>query len=222
MAIHGVLLDIDGTLVLSNDAHARAWVAAFAAYGYTVPLARVRGLIGMGSDKLIPAMVPGLSSKEGVGKHISERRKAIFLEKYAPMLQPAPGARALVERMRSEGLRLVVASSANRDELDVLLQKAQVADLLREVVTSSDAEESKPAPDVVGVALQKIKMAPQEVTLLGDSPYDIEAAGNAGIGTIAVRCGGYDDTQLAGALAIYNNPADLLAHYDTSPLAMIT
>ena len=217
-SVQGVILDVDGTLVLSNDAHARAWVEAFAEFGYTVPFERVRLLIGMGADKLIPTIIPGLSSIEGIGKQVAERRKEIFLTRYAPTVKPAPGARPLVERMRDDGLRLVVASSAQRDELETLLKIAQVDDLLTERVSASDAKESKPAPDVVAVALDKIALPPWQVVMLGDTPYDIEAARKLGVPTVALRCGGFDDSQLAGAVAIYDSPADLLAHYETSPL----
>ncbi len=210
----GVILDIDGTLVLSNDAHARAWVEAFTEHGYSIPFERVRPLMGMGGDKLLPTLVPDLSSTEGVGKQIAERRKEIFLTRYAPTLQAAPGARPLVERMRDAGLRLVVASSARRDELEALLKAAQVDDLLDQRVTASDAKESKPAPDVVGVAMDRIGLPPGQVVMLGDTPYDIESAGKLGVRTLAVRCGGFDDARLAGAIAIYDDPADLLAHYD--------
>ena len=218
-SIAGLILDVDGTLVLSNDAHARAWVGAFAEHGYDIPFDRVRPLIGMGGDKLLPALVTDLSSTEGVGKQIAERRKEIFLTRYAPTLRPAPGARALVEHMRSRRLRLVVASSAKRDELETLLKAAQVGDLLSERVTASDANESKPAPDVIDAALDKIGLPPGRVFMLGDSPYDIESAGKAGVRTLAVRCGGTADSRLAGAVAIYDDPADLLAHDDTSLLS---
>ena len=218
MAIRGVLLDVDGTLVLSNDAHAQSWVEAFAEHGHDIPYERVRPLIGMGGDKLLPALVPGLSESEGVGKAIAEQRKAVFLERYAPSLRPAPGARALVERMRDTGLRLVVSSSAKSDELKALLKAAQVNDLVQTATTSSEADQSKPAPDVVAVSLKKIALPAQAVLLLGDTPYDVESAGKAGVGMLAVRCGGFGDEQLQGALAIYDDPADLLAHYATSPL----
>ena len=213
MRIRGVLLDVDGTLLASNDAHARAWVEAFADHGYTVPFARVRPLIGMGGDKLLPSVVPGLSSEEGIGKDIAARRKAIFLEQYAPHLQPTPGARALVQRMREDGLKLVVATSAQRDELDVLLKAAGVADLLPERISADDVDQSKPDADVIHVALAKLDVNPAEAVLLGDTSYDVEAARKAGVATIAVRCGGSSDAQLAGAMAIYDDPADLLAHY---------
>lgn len=219
MTIRGVLLDVDGTLVLSNDQHARAWVDAFQEFGYDVPFERVRPLIGMGGDKLLPTVVPGLSDQEGPGKAIGERRKQIFKERYAQTLQPAPGARDLVQRLRECGLQYVIASSAKSDELDMLLQAAQVADLVKQATTSSDADESKPAPDIVGAARARIGLDAADVIMIGDTPYDIESARGCGVATIAVRCGGFDDTDLNGALAIYNDPADLLQHWDESPLA---
>ena len=192
---------------------------AFAEFGYIVPFERIRSLIGMGGDKLLPTVVPGLSSTEGVGKRIAARSTEIFLARYSQGLQPTPGARALVERMRAEGLRLVVASSAKQNELETLLKAARVADLLHEATTASETDASKPAPDVVEVALKKIAQPPRECVLIGDTPYDVESAARAGVATIAVRCGGHPDAELKGAIAIYDDPADLLAQYDTSPLA---
>ncbi len=218
MPFKGVILDVDGTLVLSNDAHARAWVDAFAEQGYDVPFERVRPLIGMGGDKLIPAVAPGLSEDAEPGKTIAERRKEIFSQRYAPSLEPAPGARELVLRLKRDGLSLVIASSARAEELEALLNAADVAGLIEDATTSSDAEESKPAPDIVGAALEKLDLAPEEVVMLGDTPYDIESAQGCGVGVIAVRCGGWNDRDLQGAIAVYDDPADLLAHYDESPL----
>lgn len=215
MRIRGVLLDVDGTVLYSNDAHAQAWVSAFAEYGYVIPFAQVRPLIGMGGDKLLPAVVADLSSKDGVGKQIAERRKMIFLRRYAPYLQPTAGARALVSRFQQDGLKLVVATSAQRDELDVLLKAAEVADLLPQRTTTDDVDASKPDADLIQVALEKLDVPPADTILLGDTPYDIEAAQKAGVATIAVRCGGFPDTQLQGAVAIFDDPAALLAHYPT-------
>lgn len=220
MALQGVILDVDGTLVLSNDAHAQAWVDAFAAFGYDVSFEKVRPLIGMGGDHVIPRMVPGLTKEDGDGKAISERRKELILNHYGSTLDPTKGARALISKMQQLGLQLIIASSATSEELKVLLKAAQVDDLLEDVdaTTSSDAEASKPAPDIVEAALTKIQLKPSEVVMLGDTPYDIQSAKSAEVGVIALRCGGFDDTQLADALAIYDDPADLLAHYEQSPL----
>jgi len=218
MALQGAILDVDGTLVLSNDAHAQAWVEAFAASGYEITFEQVRPLIGMGGDQIIPMVVPGLTNQEGEGKAISERRKELILNKFGPSLQSALGSQALVQRMQAEGLKLVIASSATAQELSLLLKIAAVEDLISEVTAAGDAEASKPAPDVVEAALKKLQMAPAQALMLGDSPYDIEAAAQAGVGVIALRCGGFSDQQLADAIAIYDHPADLLAQYEHSPL----
>lgn len=219
MKLQAVILDVDGTLVLSNDAHAQAWVESFATYGYDVPFEKVRPLIGMGGDQVIPKMVPGLNDEEGDGKAISQKRKELIMEKFGPTLAPAQGSRELILRMQQDGLRLIIASSATSQELSILLKAAQVDDLLEEATTSSDAEASKPAPDIVEAALKKLKMEPSQVLMIGDTPYDIQSAKGAGVGLIAVRCGGFDDQQLKDAIAIYDHPGDLLAHYDTSPLS---
>jgi len=217
--VQAVILDVDGTLVLSNDAHAQSWVDAFEAFGYHITFEQVRPLIGMGGDQVIPRMVPGLNKEEGDGKKVSERRKELILQKYGPKLQAAPGARELIQRMKQQGLKLIIASSATSQELEILLKAAKVDDLLDEATTSSDAEASKPEPDIVEAALSKLKVQPNEVVMLGDTPYDVQAASAAGIGMIAVRCGGFEDAQLEGVQEIYDDPADLLAHYDESLLS---
>jgi HAD superfamily hydrolase (TIGR01549 family) len=215
--LKAAVLDVDGTLLLSNDARAHSWVDAFKESGYEVPFQKVWPLIGVGGDKLILALLHGLSDKEGIGKQIKERTAKIFKEKYASSLKPAPGSRELVQQFQSQGLETVVASSAKKEELDLLLRAARVDDLIKLTTTSSDVDQSKPDPDVVALALEKVKVAPNEALMLGDTPYDIEAAARAGVGTVAVRCGGHTDEELSGAIAIYKDPADLLARYDESP-----
>lgn len=158
----GVLLDIDGTLVLSNDAHALAWVEAFEHFGYSISFGRVRLLIGMGGDKMIPELVPGLESESGLGKQIGDYRTKLFLDKYAPKLEPAPGSRELIEHLRREGLKLVVASSAKETELDSLLKAARVDDLLNQATTSDDADQSKPDPEIIQAALEKLVYPPKK------------------------------------------------------------
>lgn len=217
-AVDGVLLDVDGTLVASNDAHARAWAEALAEYSHPVPVERIRPLIGMGGDKLL-AKVAGIAADSPEGQAIQQRRLQIFTSRYLPHLAPCRGARALLERMRSDGLRLVVASSAKQSELRPLLERAQVADLIEAATSSDDAERSKPDPDIVRAALQRIGLPADRVILIGDTPYDVEAAARCGVACIALRCGGWDDASLSGAVAIYDDPMDLLEHYDQSPLA---
>jgi HAD superfamily hydrolase (TIGR01509 family) len=216
--IRGILLDIDGTLLLSNNAHAQAWVDAFKEFNREIPFQKIQPLIGMGGDKLMAAVAPDLNESEGMGKLITERRKQIFLESYAPTLQPAPGGRDLLLHMRDLGLMLTIATSAKAEELTTLLKAAHVDDLVHETTTSDDAEESKPEPDIVEAALKKSGLSADQVLMLGDTPYDVEAAGKAGVGVLAVRCGGHDE-DLKGALAVYDTPADLLDHFDDSPIA---
>jgi HAD superfamily hydrolase (TIGR01509 family) len=219
--VKGILLDVDGTLVISNDAHAQAWVESFTEFGYEVAYESVRPLIGMGGDQVIPRMVSELSGKEGIGKQIADRRKDLIMTKFGATLSPTPGSREFVLKLKQEGFKLVVASSATGEELSVLLKAAQVDDLLEQepATTSSDTESSKPAPDLVEAALQKGHLQPQQAIMFGDTPYDIEAANKANVQVIAFRTGGFDDSQLTGALEIYDSPADFLAHYDRSLVA---
>src|SRR4051812_35128027 len=190
--VRGVILDVDGTLVDSNDAHARAWVEALAEHGVEVPLDEVRKRIGMGGDKLLPA-VSGISEDDPQGEKIARRRKEIFQARYFPSLRPTPGAAELLRRMKGDGLRLAVASSAKKEELDGLLRVCGAEGLIESSTSSDDADRSKPDPDIVHAALGRLKMDPGEVVMLGDTPYDIESAGRAGVGAIALRSGGWGD-----------------------------
>lgn len=213
-----VILDVDGTLVDSNDAHARAWVDAFLEAGITVPFDSVRRAIGMGGDKLMP-LVSGIDEDSDEGQAISARRSAIFKDRYLPGVRAFPGVRELVARLRDDGFRVAVASSAKEDELTPLLRRAAVDDLVGPRTSSDDAEESKPDPDIVHAAMRRSGADRSRTVMLGDTPYDVEAARAAGIAIVAVECGGWDSNALRGATAIYRDPADLLAHYEDSPLA---
>ena len=212
------LLDVDGTLLDSNDAHASAWVDVLREEGIEVEQARVRRMIGMGGDKVLPELT-GIEKESPRGERISERRSAIFRERYLPTLGPFPGARALLERLRAEGWTLTIATSAAEDELQGLLERAGVADLVRRRTTSDDAENSKPDPDIVEAALERAGATAAEAIMLGDPPYDVEAALRAGVRVIALRSGGWDDASLRGAIAIYDDTADLLTRFDRSPYA---
>jgi len=216
--IRGVILDVDGTLVDSNDAHARAWQDALGAYGYNPLYGEIRRLIGMGGDQVLPILI-GVDSKSEEGEEINELRSEIFQTRYLPHLHPFPQARELLAQMRAIGLTLVVASSAKQEELEKLLGIADVADLVQEVTSSDEAEHSKPEPDIIEAALAKMEHPRNTVMLLGDTPYDLEAATRAGVAMIALRCGGWQDIDLQDAVAIYDDPADLLVNFATSPLA---
>ena len=214
----GCLLDVDGTLIDSNDAHARSWVDVLTEYEYDVTYAQVRALIGMGGDKLVRA-VTGLDVERGRGKELAARRTERFRRDYLPSLCATEGARDLVARMRADNLRLVIATSAREQELDALLEQAGLAELIQRRTTSDDADDSKPDPDIVHAALQRGQLRPETTIMLGDTPYDVEAAERAGVRTIALRCGGWwADDALGGAVAIYDNPAELVHEYARSPL----
>jgi HAD superfamily hydrolase (TIGR01509 family) len=213
--LKGVIFDIDGTLVDSNDAHAQSWVDTFAEAGYDVPFEAVRPLIGMGADKLLPKTI-GITHDSEEGKKLIRRRSEIFRERYLPRLRPLEGSRALVLRIRSDGLKAIVATSAKEEELSGLLKAAQVEDLMQERATASDAKRSKPDPDIVEAAIEESGLAPEQLVMIGDTPYDIEAATKAGVRTIAFRSGSWTDEALEGAIEIYDGPADLLAHYESS------
>jgi HAD superfamily hydrolase (TIGR01509 family) len=217
-AVRGVILDVDGTLVDSNDAHAHAWVEALAEQNIQVPFEKVRRLIGMCGDKLLP-QVSGISEDSVQGKQLTKRRAAIFKEKYLPHLRPQPGAKDLLVHVRRKGLKLVVASSAKADELNPLLKICGADQVIEDQTSSDDADKSKPDPDIVHAALKNLGFPAADTVMLGDTPYDIEAATRAGVATVALQCGGWEASELAGAVAVYWDPADLLAHYDASPLA---
>lgn len=218
LAFRGVILDVDGTLLDSNDAHARAWSHALEEFGRKVSVADVRPLIGMGGDKVLPKLA-GVSADSDLGKQITERRGEIFRTRSMPYLQPFSGARALLLQLRARGQRLVVASSAEQADLDGLLLRADVADLIDATASSGDAAQSKPDPDIVDAAIRKSGLARESLVMIGDTPFDVEAGTRAGIPVIALRCGGWSTEALDGALRVYDDPAALLTALNHSDLA---
>jgi len=217
--LRGVIFDIDGTLVDSNEAHARSWVDTLHEAGYDVPFDVIWPMIGMGGDKLLPSAT-GIESDSRLGKDLSKRRWEIFQRDYLPRLKPMPGARELVARVRQDDLAIMVASSAGGNELGALMEAADVADLMEETTSASDAEDSKPDPDIVQAAVRKSGLEPDELIMLGDTPYDVQAAIGANVKLVGLLCGGWTMLELSGATAIYDDPADLLRWYDYSPFAV--
>lgn len=217
--LRGVIFDIDGTLVDSNEAHARSWVDTLHEAGYDVPFDVIWPMIGMGGDKLLPSAT-GIESDSRLGKDLSKRRWEIFQRDYLPRLKPMPGARELVARVRQDDLAIIVASSAGGNELGALMEAADVADLMEETTSASDAEDSKPDPDIVQAAVRKSGLEPDELIMLGDTPYDVQAAIGANVKLVGLLCGGWTMLELSGATAIYDDPADLLRWYDYSPFAV--
>ena len=216
-AIKAVLLDVDGTLVDSNDAHAHAWVRAFAERGIDVPFDEVRRAIGMGADQLMPR-VSHLTAESEEGQQIAARRGEIFKRDYLPNVRALRDADNLVAALKARGYTTVAASSAKREELKPLLKVAGASALMDETTSSSDADASKPEPDIIQAALERAGVSPGEAVMIGDTPYDIEAARRAGVRTIAFRSGGWNDDKLQDAVAIYDGPWDLLEQLDQSLL----
>ena len=209
----GVLLDIDGTLIDSNDANTRTWMEALLAHGIEVNYLKLREGVGMGGDNFLPK-IAHLESDSPQGKAVSETRGAILKSKYLPTLRAFPQVKELLTRLHDDGLQLVVATSAKSDEAEALLKLTGAADLIDTIATTEDAEHSKPAPDIIQAALKKSGLAADAVVMLGDTPYDVQSARKAHVGILGVRCGGWAAPDLKGAQAVYNDPADLLAHYE--------
>jgi HAD superfamily hydrolase (TIGR01509 family) len=216
-----VLFDVDGTLIDSNGAHAEAWAGALAEHGLAIGVDRIRPLIGMGGDKLLPAAA-GIEEDSDRGKAIGARKKELFAQAL-PSLRATPGARALVEYLREHHVDLVIATSSGDEEMEALLRQAGVADLIPRRTSKDDANDSKPDPDIVHAALARVTARREESVLVGDTPYDIEAASRAGIATIALRSGGHwSDRDLSGAIAILDDPAALLDHWRGPKIVLST
>jgi len=215
--LKAILLDIDGTLIDSNDAHAQAWSQALRQFNYDVPWSEIRGWIGMGGDKILPRVDKSLNDKEEPGTSISRVRQEIFLGEYAAKLKPQPGARELLMRFQQRSLMRVAATSAKRTELDAILAAGGIADQIDIATTSDEAARSKPDADIIKTALAKASVSRDEAIYVGDTPYDISAAHKAGLPIVALRCGGWNDKELRDADAIYESPAELLHHLDEAP-----
>lgn len=212
-----VLFDLDGTLIDSNQAHAESWAQALKEFGMEYRVEYIRPLIGMGSDHLLPELT-GISKEDPIGKKIADRRGEIFREQYLKTLRPFPGARELIKKILDNGLRFAIASSSSEEDLKGLLQQTGIEDLVKHSTSADDADRSKPSPDIIMAALQKLKARPQDAVMIGDTPYDISAAAKAGVKTIAFACGGWEPEELTGAYAIYEGPWHLVDRFESSIL----
>jgi HAD superfamily hydrolase (TIGR01509 family) len=210
-----VIFDVDGTLVDSVDLHARSWQDAFRDFGHDIDAQAIRGHIGKGSDQLMPVFL----SKDDLdrqGEAIAAHRSALFRDRYLPHVTAFPDVRALFLRLRQDGKRIALASSAKAPELETYKRIAGIGDLTDTHTTSDDADRSKPHPDIFQAAIDRLHgLAPHNVIVVGDTPYDAEAAGKAGLRAIGVLCGGFREQDLrhAGCIAIYRDPADMLKQY---------
>ena len=210
-SVSAVVFDVDGTLIDSNAAHAETWAQALGEHGIARDAADIRPLVGMGSDKLLPMV--GLEEGSPQARAVVQRKKQLFAGRL-PRLQATRGARALVAYLRDRHKTVAIATSAGDDEMDALLRQAGVGDLIPKRTSSDDADRSKPDPDIVLATLQQTGSAPDHTVMIGDTPYDVEAARRAGVRAIALRCGGHwSDVDLEGAIHIVDDPAGLLAYW---------
>ncbi|MGV3615745.1 MAG: HAD family hydrolase [Fimbriimonas sp.] len=217
--LDAVIFDIDGTLLDSNDAHAYAWRRTFLEFGRDVPQAEIRGAIGKGGDNLLPDFFSEVEL-ETLEEPLSRRRGDIYAQELFPRLRPFSLARELCERLKADGCRLAIASSATEEEVKAALDLIGIADLVETRASSDDAESSKPDPDIFLAALDRLgNPDPARVLVVGDTPYDIEAATKAGMGTVAVLSGGFPREALEGAVATFAGVAELFTRYEETPFA---
>lgn len=218
--IKAVIFDVDGTLVDSVDFHAEAFQKAFKKFGKDIAFEKIRSQIGKGGDQLLPVF---LSEKEieEFGDDLLDERAKIYKSEYLPNVKAFSKVRELFERIKTDGKKVALGSSSPEDELKVLLKILDVADLIEDKTSADDAEESKPEPDIFEAALEKLgDPKPSETIVVGDTPYDAEAAKKAGIKTIGVLSGGFPRKELEkDCVEIYESPADLLKNYAKSLLS---
>ena len=219
MQVEAVLFDIDGTLVDSNEQHVTAWGLAFREAGHPQEAEAIRGQIGKGGDLLAPALAPDLD--KAVRERIKERHGELFASLYLDHIRPFPQAAEMVAAVRKSGRKVVLASSAKRAELDHYVALLGIAGLVDATTSIDDVDTSKPAPDIFTAAIAKVDVAPDRAIVLGDTPYDIEAAARSGIAAVGLTSGPFDERTMraAGAIAVYCDVGALLADFESSPLA---
>jgi HAD superfamily hydrolase (TIGR01509 family) len=208
------ILDVDGTLVDTNYHHAIAWYRAFRQHGLVLPLWRIHRHIGMGGDQLVAALA-GDGTEERDGDDIRAAETALYLA-LIDEVQPFRDARELLVDLRARGASVVLASSAKAAEVDHYLDLLDARDLAEAWTTSADVERTKPAPDLVQSALEKLGAGPEDAFLVGDTPWDVKAAEQAGVPTYAVLTGGFSEQELrdAGAADVHESVSHLRGDLD--------
>lgn len=219
MSVFSVLafiFDIDGTLVDSNELHVDSWDRAFRHFGKEFPREKLRAQIGKGSDQYLPEFLTPDEIKR-FGKELDDYRSDLFRKEYLPKVRPFPKVRELFQRIRDDNKRIVLASSGKKADTKYYIDLLKIGDFIDGYVSGDDADSSKPAPDIFSASLKKLgDVSAAEAVTVGDTKFDVEAARKAGLKTIGFLCGGTSESVLreAGAVAIYRDPADFLAHYD--------
>lgn len=209
--VKAVLCDIDGTLVESNWLHAEAWQRAFAEMGIVLEREEVRRQIGKGGDELIPVFVPWWK-REAVEEPLKAYREFVFRQEFLARVKALPKVREFAEELKRRGIRFALASSAKKKSLEDYERIMRVEDLVDEATSADDVDRAKPHPDVFSATLKKLGLKATECIALGDTPYDAEAAGKAGLRTIGVETGGWTHAELmeAGCVEVYASVAELL------------
>jgi len=212
------VLDIDGTLVDTNYHHAIAWYRAFRRHEIVLPIWRIHRHIGMGGDQIVKALTDERTDRER-GDQIRSVEKDLYLE-LIDEVEPMAGSRELIEDLKRRGHAVVLASSAKEDEVEHYLDLLDARELADGWTTSADVEATKPEPDLVRAALDRGDADPGEAIMVGDTTWDIDAAANAGVQTIAVRTGGFgaDELERAGAIAVFESVQELCSALDRTPL----
>ena len=217
MAVEAALLDVDGTLIDSNYHHALAWYRAFRRHDIVLPLWRIHRAIGMGGDQLVPALVgPELDGEKG--DDIRAARDEIYTGGLIDEVAPLEGAHELIAELKDRGLRVVLASSSPLDELERYLDLLEARELADAWTTKDDVEATKPAPDLILAGLEKAQT--ESAVLVGDTPWDVEAASKVGVETLCVITGGWSKQELreAGAIAVFESVDELRRRLDETPL----
>ncbi|MEV4347291.1 HAD family hydrolase [Actinoplanes sp. NPDC049596] len=217
----GVLFDVDGTLVDSTYLHAVAWWEALRQRGADVPMAKIHRGIGMGSDKLLDHLL-GPDRDKDQDEQTAAAHDVLY-GAWWERLRPLPGAAELLRAVAERGLGVALASSAKGPELEQLRRVIDADDVLAAATSSADAEQTKPAPDILEAAIDQSGIDPSSAVFVGDSVWDVEAAARLDIPCIGLTCGGTsaDELTKAGAVAVYDDPAALLAALNDSPIAAL-
>jgi HAD superfamily hydrolase (TIGR01509 family) len=217
-SLTAVLFDVDGTLVDTNYLHVVSWWEAFGQAGYDVPMARIHRAIGMGSDQLLDALLPADRDRDGDGS--VRTAHGVLYATYWSRQRPFRGAAELLRACKKRGLRVVLASSADERDFAALRAALHADDAIDASTSSGEVEQTKPAPDLVQVALDKARVGPEAAVFVGDTVWDVQACAKAGVPCIGLLSGGVSRDELlgAGAAEVYEGPAELLADLPDSLL----
>ena len=212
------VLDIDGTLVDTNYHHTIAWYRAFREHGIVLPMWRIHRHIGMGGDQVVKALTDERTEREK-GDAVRSTEGSLYMELIGEV-EPMAGARELIEELKRRGHTVVLASSAKEQEVEHYLDLLDARELADSWTTSADVDATKPEPDLVEAALDRAGDKEHDGAMVGDTPWDVEAAERAGIRTLAVLTGGFGAEELrdAGALDVFDSVADLCSKLDQTPL----